>query len=232
MRLAAATCLATASLIGAAPAVADDPLVVELYTSQGCSSCPPADEMLGELAKRDDILALSLHVDYWDWIGWKDTFATPAFGQRQLEYSQVVGSNVRYTPQFVVSGEGRLAGPSGMQLGEIVETYGRATTELLSARDVPGGIRVDVAADDRGGELILITYQREATIKVLHGENAGRSITYHNIVRNWQVIQAWDGSQITLEVPTPDDEYNHAVIAQTLMAGGRPGPVVGAVKLD
>lgn len=230
MRLAPAALFATACLL-TAPASAD-PVVVELYTSQGCSSCPPADEMLGQLAKRDDVLALSLHVDYWDWIGWKDTFATPAYGQRQLEYSQVVGSNVRYTPQFVIGGEGRIAGPSGMQLGEMVEDYSRKTAELLSADAIDGGMRVTIGSAPKGGELILVTYQPEASVKVLHGENAGHTITYHNIVRGWQVIQAWDGAAVTLDVPVPDDGYNHAVIAQSLMVGDRPGPVIGAVKLD
>lgn len=224
MRLAA-TAL-TLGCLAAFPAAAD-PVVVELYTSQGCSSCPPADEMLGQLAKRDDVLALSLHVDYWDWIGWRDTFADPAYSERQLQYALAEGANARYTPQFIIGGTDRIAGPSGMQLSEVVSAHTGATGDVLQA----DASQVTVSETGIPGQLIAVSFRPEATVQVLHGENAGRSMTYHNIVTSWTVLQEWDGGATTLTVPAAEDGQHRAVLAQA-MPGGMPGPIIGAVKLD
>lgn len=224
MRLAA-TAL-TLGCLAALPAAAD-PVVVELYTSQGCSSCPPADEMLGQLAKRDDVLALSLHVDYWDWIGWRDTFADPAYSERQLQYALAEGANARYTPQFIIGGVDRVAGPSGMQLSEMVGSHVGTLDDVLQAE----GSQVTVSDTGIPGQLIAVSYMPEATVQVLHGENAGKSITYHNIVTSWTVLQDWDGAATMLTVPVAEDGQHRAVLAQT-MPGGMPGPIIGAVALD
>ena len=227
MRLAPATLTALA-LTTFAPALAiADPVVVELFTSQGCSSCPPADEMFGELAGREDVIALSLHVDYWDWIGWEDTFADPAFSERQLAYSQAAGSNVRYTPQFIINGTARLAGPSGMQLSEVLQSHEATTGDVLSA---PGN-QVTAAATGTPGQLILVGFLPEARVKILHGENAGNSITYHNIVQSWTVLGVWDGSAQTMTIPDASRGQRQAVLAQAVVEG-RPGPILGAVRLD
>ncbi|SDZ14437.1 hypothetical protein SAMN05444004_106209 [Jannaschia faecimaris] len=223
MRLASATLTMLALAIPAAA----DPVVVELYTSQGCSSCPPADAMLGELTTRDNVIALSLHVDYWDWIGWKDTFADPAFSERQLLYANVVGSNMRYTPQFVVGGVDRVAGPSAMELFDLIQSHDGATNDVLQA----DGTEVTVTATGQAGQLIAVTYRPKATVEVLHGENAGHSITYHNIVRSWTVLREWDGSATTVSVPPAGDGYSLVVLAQAII-DGKPGPMLGAVKLD
>lgn len=221
--------IATALTLGCLsvfPAMAD-PVVVELYTSQGCSSCPPADEMLGQLAKRDDVLALSLHVDYWDWIGWRDTFADPAYSERQLQYALAEGANARYTPQFIIAGVDRVAGPSGMQLSEMVGAHAGTLEDVLRA----DGSDVTVSGTGTPGQLIAVSYMPEATVQVLHGENAGRSITYHNVVTSWTVLQEWDGMATTLTVPPAEDGQRRAVLAQTT-PNGMPGPIIGAVKLD
>ncbi|CTQ50317.1 DUF1223 domain-containing protein [Jannaschia donghaensis] len=223
MRLAAA---ALTTLALAVP-VAADPVVVELYTSQGCSSCPPADEMLGKLTQRDNVIALSLHVDYWDWIGWKDTFAAPAFSERQLRYAEAVGSNTRYTPQFVIGGIDRVAGPSGMELSDLIQAHDGATGDVLQA----DGSDVRVAATGTKGQLIAVTYLPEATVGVLHGENAGQSITYHNVVRSWTVLQELDGSVTTVRVPAAPDGEKRVVLAQAIV-DGKPATMLGAVKLD
>lgn len=223
MRLAPA---ALTALALALPAAAD-PVVVELYTSQGCSSCPPADAMLGELTKRDNVIALSLHVDYWDWIGWKDTFADPAYSERQLRYAEAVGTNVRYTPQFVIGGTDRVAGPSGMELADLVRAHDGVTGDVLQAN----GPDVSVAATGTPGQIIVVSYMPEATVKVLHGENAGSSITYHNVVRDWTVLQDWDGAATSVTVPPSTDGYARVVLAQSIVAG-KPSAILGAVKLD
>ena len=110
-----------ASFIGAA-AAADRPVVVELYTSQGCSSCPPADAILAELADREDVIALAFHVDYWDYIGWKDIFADPANTLRQRNYARVAGARSVYTPQMIVDGQDHVVGTKPMKLAEHIDS--------------------------------------------------------------------------------------------------------------
>ena len=211
------------------PAAAD-PVVVELFTSQGCSACPPADEMLGELADRDDVIALSLHVDYWDWIGWADTFAEPAYVDRQRAYAAVAGSSVVYTPHFVVGGVDQVAGPSGMALAELVMKHADQTDDVL--RPASDGTRaVTAGLSDASGVLILATYRPTSSVHILRGENAGHDMTYHNIVESWSVLQEWDGSETTVSVPEPEDGLAQAVLAQELV-DGKPGPIVGALRLD
>ncbi len=228
MRIAA---LATATLLLATPLHAD-PVVVELFTSQGCSSCPPADEMLGELAERDGVIALSLHVDYWDWIGWADTFAEPAFSARQHAYAAVARSNVVYTPQFVVGGSDQVAGPTGMQLAEIVARHDGATGDVLRVASSTQGREVmAMATGGPGGQLILVNFLPEATVRILHGENAGQDIAYHNVVRSWSVLAEWNGGETAVTVPAAPKGQRQAVIAQTLI-DGKPGAIVGAVLVD
>jgi len=232
MRAAFAPILAV-SCLAAVPAALADPTVVELYTSQGCSACPPADEMLGQLTQREDVLALSLHVDYWDWIGWKDTFGNPAFSERQLQYSEAENSSVRYTPQFIVNGTDRLAGPSGMQLWDLVQKNVdiSSMTDVLSIAPGSEGRRVTLSEHATGGQLILVGYQSEATVKVLYGENAGKVITYYNVVHSWDVLGDWDGAPGAIDVPQLGNGLHRAVLAQA-QVDGRPGPIIGAVKLD
>ena len=228
----AGLCLAAAiSAFGVSRASAD-PVVVELYTSQGCSSCPPADTMLGELANRDSVIALSLHVDYWDWIGWKDTFADPAYSERQRAYAAVAHSNVVYTPQFVIGGVDQVAGPSGMKLADLVASHEGATGDVLRVASTARGREVmAMATGGDGGQLILVNFLPRATVRILRGENAGKDITYHNIVRSWTVLADWDGGEASVVVPAAPDGQRQAVLAQALV-DGRPGRIVGAVQLD
>lgn len=217
-----------------------DPVVVELFTSQGCSSCPPADAMLGELRDKEGVIALSLHVDYWDWIGWKDTFADPAFSARQRAYAAVARSNVVYTPQFVVGGADQLAGPTGMQLAELIERHEGATGDVLRVASTARGREVMTmatgeatgeAGGEAGGVLILVNFVPEATVHVLSGENAGHDITYYNVVRSWTVLSDWDGGEASVIVPPAPEGQRQAVLAQA-QVGGRPGPIRGAVLID
>lgn len=221
--------LFAAALI-ATPAAAD-PVVVELYTSQGCSSCPPADALLGEIAGRDGVIALSLHVDYWDWIGWPDTFADAAFTARQRAYARAAHSNVVYTPQFVVGGMDSVEGADGMKLADLVAVHREASRDVLRMATTPRGREVLAMAVAGGGQIVLVTYRPEATVRVLAGENAGRSITYHNVVERWDVLAAWDGSEAAFPLPDPPAGMRQAVLAQA-MPGGLPGSILGAVQVD
>lgn len=214
-------------------AASADPVVVELFTSQGCSSCPPADDMLGELAGREDVVALSLHVDYWDWIGWADTFADPAYTERQRAYAAAAGSEVVYTPQFVVGGSDAIAGAKGMALSDAIAAHSDAARDVLRIASTDRGRVVMAMPQDlpAPAQLILVSILPEADIRILHGENAGRDVTYHNVVRDWTVLDDWDGTALTLDLPALDDGLDHVVLAQA-MPDGLPGPILGAVRVD
>ena len=224
--------VAIAALAACLPIMAEaDPVVVELYTSQGCSSCPAADAMLGQLAERSDVIALSLHVDYWDWIGWEDTFADPRFSERQRAYAAGWGSSMVFTPQFVVGGTEQVAGASGMELARLIDEARSRTPDLLRAASAAEGRTVMVDRSDRGGQIVLVTILPEAHVRILHGENAGRTIAYHNVVTGWDVLGAWSGEPGSFPVPDPRPGTRQVVLAQAVQ-GGRPGAVLGAVVLD
>jgi hypothetical protein len=226
MRLAALALAACAAIPAAA-----DPVVVELFTSQGCSSCPEADAMLGKLAAREDVIALSLHVDYWDWIGWEDTFAHAAFSDRQRAYAAGWGSSMVYTPQFVVGGREQVAGASGMELAEAIDRHEDATPDLLRAASGAEGRKVLAMEAEGGGQIVLVTVRPEATVAVLRGENAGRTMTYRNVVAGWEVLADWSGEAESFPVPPAPPGMRQVVLAQRV-AEGRPGAILGAVALD
>ena len=144
--VALAACLSVAS---AGAARAESPVMVELFTSQGCSSCPPADALLAELADRDDVIAMALHVDYWDYIGWKDKFADPAFTKRQKLYAYAAGTRTIYTPQMIVNGREHVVGSKPMKLADLIERHKRTTQTAQVALDRRGdtvSIRVTAKA--------------------------------------------------------------------------------------
>jgi hypothetical protein len=213
---------------GAGAAQAERLVVVELFTSQGCSSCPPADELLTRLAKRGDILALALHVDYWDYIGWADSFASPAYTARQKAYARVAGSRTIYTPQIVVGGRDHIVGTREMELGELIEIHNDLPQPVsLSATRTGGAVVIrasSVAPLPRPVLVQLVRYMPEQTVEILRGENEGRTITYSNIVTDWREVGRWAGDaplEISAEV-TGDD--GAAVILQE----DGPGAVVAA----
>ena len=197
-RLMAAFMAAAAfvSLAGAAQAQSNL-VVVELYTSQGCSSCPPADALLHELAERDDVLPLALHVDYWDYIGWKDQFANPKFTKRQKAYAHAAGQHMIYTPQMIVGGQDHVVGNKPMHLARLIETHAAQPVAVqLSLRREGEAVVVSAPAVDGLGDVLvqLVRYIPEKTVEIGRGENAGRTITYSNVVTDWQVLGPWDGS--------------------------------------
>lgn len=224
MRLAAALALTVA----AAPAVAD-PIVVELFTSQGCSSCPPADVMLGELAAREDLIVLSLHVDYWDWIGWADTFADPKYSARQRGYAATAGSTAVYTPQFVIGGQEQIAGARGMKVAEAIQAHSASSTEVLEVE----GDQLILTETGTPAAIIIVDVMPEAEVEILRGENAGRDITYHHIVQDWTVLGEWDGAAGQLSIPPADTEGTvRVVLAQEVVGNGYPGAIIGAARID
>ena len=231
--------LATALVLAPAAARADDSKVVlELFTSQGCSSCPSADAYLGELAKtRDDVIALSFHVDYWDYIGWEDRFATPETTARQRAYARALGISYVYTPQLVVDGARHLTGSDRDGVADEirrakVRTASKVPVEMETGAS--GRLTVEIAAADFDGAATvwLVSFDRGYKTKVDAGENRGRELVNYHVVRDYRPIGVWDGDAITLELG-PDETwsapkgrgYGCAVLVQTDHGTGR---IVGA----
>ncbi len=230
--LIAAFCAGVAGATGTA-AMADGPVVVELFTSQGCSSCPPADALLGELADRDDVIALALHVDYWDYIGWADTFAQAGFTARQQGYGHAVGSNVVYTPQMVVAGIDHVVGFRPMQLADLIAAH-RAAPDPVAIEVAPTGGGWNLRAVWIGGAdapdmvVQLVSYSPMEQVEITRGENAGLTTDYYNIVRSWQVVSDWSGAEAFTAQVAAGGDMPHVVIVQ---AAGH-GAILGAARLD
>lgn len=187
------------------------PVVVELYTSQGCSSCPPADEFLGKLAKRDDVIALSLHVDYWDYIGWKDIFASPQFTKRQHAYARAAGKRMVYTPQMVVAGQDHVVGTEPGKVGRLIQAH-KKSPDLVRLTVIRTGDQVEITAEPLAkglGKLAvqMVRFVDGESVQIKRGENAGRKLSYHNVVTQWSVLKVWDGSNpLTISANMPGND--------------------------
>ena len=213
----------------AAPVAAESPVVVELFTSQGCSSCPPADKVLGQIAERDDVIAIALHVDYWDYLGWKDEFADPSFTKRQRAYARAKGTRTVYTPQMIVGGADHIVGTRSMELADLIQKH-RATPNPVKVSLQRDGDRVRIVAVGKtGGEAIvqILTYTPKSTVNVRRGENAGRTLDYHNTVNKIVEVGRWNGSSdYRASVKMPNDA---PVVVMVQQKGA--GPILGAARL-
>lgn len=232
MRFLPATCLALASL-SPQPSLGEAklPVVVELFTSQGCSSCPPADAMLRDLARMDGVIALSLHVDYWDYIGWPDSFASPAHSSRQEAYARDAGERMVYTPQVIVGGQDRLIGGDAVAVMERINAHADLRTPVALSLDFERGrLRVEAPALTLQRPLLVqvVRYIPEDEVVITGGENAGLTVAYGNIVTSWETVGAWTGEEgLDLDLPLEGTEP----VAVILQEAG-PGAVRAAATLD
>lgn len=217
-------------------AMADDapPVVVELFTSQGCNSCPPADQVMGDLAARDGVIALSWHVDYWDYIGWRDTFALPEAAERQRNYVDRAGGRYVYTPQMIVGGTRSVRAISGSAVSEAVDAAPTAPVRIATASLGGGRFAVQAAAADLPGKtsVWLVTFDNRHDVAVQRGENAGRTLSYFNVVRQVSRLATWTGEQpldlvVDMKQAWQDGHDGCAVIVQTEGFG----PVLGAARI-
>lgn len=221
--------LVAALLTLAGTAKAAETVVVELFTSQGCSSCPPADRILGELAADENVIALALHVDYWDYLGWKDEFASPEHTERQRAYARAKGERV-YTPQMVVGGVDHVVGSRGMKVAKLIQKHAEkkmpVTVQLQRS-----GSTVTVRASGQGSlpnmVVQLATYSPKEVVDIGRGENAGRTLTYHNVVRKIAPIGSWNG-QGTFSASANVGADEPVVV---LVQAGKAGPILGAARL-
>ena len=222
------------------PALAEPPrAVVELFTSQGCSSCPPADELLVEFSRQPDIVALSLPVNYWDYLGWKDTLAHVAFTERQKAYAHGRSDRQVFTPQMIVNGKKSCIGSDRAQIEKAIQytSKGRKTLPVavnLSEQNGTVTIAVEETPDttQREAEIWILPVLRSQTVPIERGENKGKTITYANVVRGLNRVGEWRGGSARFEVPLDmarkgGDAY--VVLLQGTDAA-RPGLILGAAK--
>jgi len=221
------------------PAHADPRAVVELFTSQGCSSCPPADKIIGELAKDPSIIALSMPIDYWDYLGWKDTLADARFSARQKAYSRVRGDREVYTPQAVINGSAHVIGSdrAGIEsaIGETSKTEGVMSVPVTMTQ-AGRELTVSVAASNKGpaavhGEVWICSISKAVPISISRGENNGRELTYYNVVRNLVKLGDWNGSPGSWTVPLDSVVHDGVDAAAVYVQDGsrdEPGPMLGA----
>ncbi len=237
IRPVAAVLLALASALPAgAERAADEwqagPVVVELFTSQGCAACPPADRMLAELAEREDVLPLALHVDYWDYIGWRDVFADPAYTRRQKAYARAAGERMIYTPQMVVQGAERVVGTRPMALLEAIGAQAAKPRPVALRVEREGaGLRVEARASasfEPPLTVQLVRFAPHRSVAVTRGENAGRKLEHANIVTSWKAVGRWDGrAPLSMRLDVPGDDP-----AAVLLQEPGPGPILAAARAD
>ncbi len=223
--LTAASTLLTGASVAAAP---DKLTVVELFQSQGCSSCPPANAILNGLADRADLLPLNFGVTYWDQLGWKDSFADPAYTARQWEYAKSGGRGNVATPQFIVDGVGVITGSNGRQLAQSIAIEGRKAAGPAIAVDSG---RISVAAGKTPGPATvwLVRYDpRTRNVKIGRGENGGRILPHRNVVTGLRALGTWTGAAQTFDQPAYKDTAERSAV---MIQRGTGGPIIAARKL-
>jgi hypothetical protein len=210
--------------------------VVELFTSQGCAYCPRADQWLAAIARAPDVVAVSFPVDYWDYIGWRDTLASPAFTARQKAYAAAHGEGQVYTPQVIVNG---LAGAAGGDRAEIEQA-------IKTAKGVDGALTVPVRLSETGGHFMVevasgsggpagvfvLRIARASTVQILRGENAGRSVTYTNVVRAINKLGDWIGQAATFDMPGAARDGEGFIVLVQKGTPERPGAILAAAKTE
>jgi len=225
------------------PAAAGEPrAVVELFTSQGCSSCPPADRLMGQLAQDPSLVTLSLPVDYWDYLGWKDTLALHGNSSRQREYAITRGDREVYTPQAVINGVMHALGSDKAAIENAIAQTRRSAAPLtlpVKLSVAEGKVTVHVPAADnehRSGEVWLFPVTSKAQVKIGRGENRGRTLTYYNVVRRWVYLGDWNGKAEDFSIPLAKlpaanfslNDVDHLAVIVQGGAATKPGLMLGA----
>jgi hypothetical protein len=222
------------------PAHADPRAVVELFTSQGCSSCPPADKVIGQLAQDPSVIAMSMPIDYWDYLGWKDTLADSRFSARQKAYSRMRGDRDVYTPQAIVNGSVHVLGSDLAGIENAIGVTGKENGVMsipVTLSQSGKQITVSVAASNNKspvavhGEVWICSISKAIPISISRGENRGKDLTYYNVVRNLVKLGDWNGNAGSWSVPLDNVEHDGVDAAVAYVQDGsrdKPSPMLGA----
>ncbi len=222
------------------PAFAEPPrAVVELFTSQGCSNCPPADALLVEYSQKPDIVALSFPVNYWDYLGWKDTLAHAEFTNRQKNYAHARNDRQVFTPQMIVNGKKSCIGSDRAQIEKAIQATGKGRSTLpvdVAIAEQNGMVTVSLTemaeVQHREAEVWVLPVLRSQTVPIERGENKGRTVTYANVVRGLKRIGEWRGGPARFEVSaeTARSGADGYVVLLQAQEGDKPSVILGAAK--
>lgn len=241
--IAFAAALIGSLMTAALPATAGEPrAVIELFTSQGCSSCPPADNVLGELSRDPTLVTMSLPVDYWDYLGWKDTLALRGHSNRERAYADTRGDREVYTPQVVVNGIVHVLGSDKAAIEQAIAQTRRTAAPLklpvtMTVADGKVTVNVPAAEGEHGsGEVWLCPITSKAQVSVARGENRGHTLTYFNVVRRWVKLGDWSGKAQTFSLPLADladadfalHDIDHVAVVVQSGVAAKPGLMLGA----
>ncbi|WP_180900642.1 DUF1223 domain-containing protein [Martelella soudanensis] len=212
--------------------------VVELFTSQGCSSCPPADKAVAGLADEGDVIVLSYHVDYWNYLGWTDTMSSPENTQRQYDYSAAMGRSGVYTPQAVVNGRAEMVGASAEKLRQTLaglQSDGEGMNVPVSISKSGDEVIIDIGSGKGKADVLVVYFKSREQVAIKDGENEGRTIDYRNIVTDVQTVGMWHGKATKVTLPArvlePRESDGCAILLQTTDGNGNPGAILGATMV-
>ncbi|MFZ1152300.1 MAG: DUF1223 domain-containing protein [Xanthobacteraceae bacterium] len=241
-RVAPALVIAGFVIAGAAAARAGEPrAVLELFTSQGCSSCPPADRLVGQFANDPSVVALSVPIDYWDYLGWRDTLANPAHSARQRAYARARGDGQVYTPQIVVNGSADALGSDQAAIERAIAQTDHKTGVMSLPVVIAvnnGTLNVSVSGADKApaaAEVWLCPLAKAVPVAIGRGENRGHTVTYHNVVRNWLKLGTLNTAQSSWNVPIAQIRAEGIDAAAVIVQEGshdKPGIILGAAVTD
>lgn len=242
-RLALAALLVTSVPLAAEIQTIESPahrvVLVELFTSEGCSSCPPAERWMSEL--KDDpgvwtrFVPVAFHVDYWDYIGWKDTFASPITTARQRAYAQALRSRYVYTPQMVIDGQFDVVGSRRNEVRDLIAKAARQGKTLDIRFETEDGGRIVIPAGrapEGGATVWLAVYDGLQETKVERGENRGRSLRYHHVVRELEELGTWTGEELVIPLDLAAAEAAGRAGCAVFVQQGRAGRILGAAKME
>ena len=242
-RLYRPECLAILLMLGAGSAVAQDIIkpkgVVELFTSQGCTSCPPADKALETLAREGEVVALSYHVDYWNYLGWADTLASKDNTDRQYAYARMFGRNGVYTPQAVLNGREHINGAdlTGIRNRiDMMPAEGKGLEVPVDVEVKNDELRIRVGAGEGKANIVIAYFERERTINIDKGENRGKTVNYWHAVTDMETIGMWEGKETNLVLPADmlrkkKKAGGCAILLQRMKTADTPGAILGATVL-
>ncbi|MBU2533019.1 MAG: DUF1223 domain-containing protein [Alphaproteobacteria bacterium] len=209
--------------------------VIELFTSQGCSSCPSADALLKEYVDRPDVIALSFNVDYWDYLGWKDTLSKPAYSKRQRAYAKARGDGKVYTPQIVANGVTHAVGSDRpaveLAINKSADRISGSNVDLILETDESNFvIKIGAAANKpkQPATIYMAAVSPSVSVKINRGENTGREVTYHNVVRSMIPVGMWSGEETTIRLRRQDVMSNGGDRCAVLVQFAPAGPIVAA----
>lgn len=232
-------CLAALAFSDAVAGDIQKPLaVVELFTSQGCASCPPADKAAAKLADDGNVIMLSYHVDYWNYLGWADTMSSPENTKRQYDYSAAMGRSGVYTPQAVINGRAEMVGTGLGQIRDSLasaETGANALSVPITMKKAGDEVVIDIGAGEGKADVLVVYFKSHEQVTIKAGENKDKTLDYRNIVTDVQTVGMWHGEPDTITLPArvldPSESDGCAILLQTTDQNGNPGAILGATLM-